>query len=201
MALFTDAEAELLKRGTVRDALVFRMATPEPVRVWAGPGPLLVAADAVEPVPVAYRGMGELVGVPNVTALINGKADRLEFTLANVGPKVAALADSEADDVRSSVCRLGIRLYDEDWAPGSIMRWLWRGTADVMRSRWSRNEAGEEVFDVVVSVGTVGTGRTRPVRSTWTGPDQALRSPDDLFCERTPFYGSGAGSIKWPRWS
>lgn len=200
MALFSDAEAELLKRGDVRDAILFRMATPKPVRAWAGPGPLLIPADTVEPAGAIFRGMGEIQGLPNLTSLINGKADRLDFTLANVSEEIAALADSESDDVRSSVCRLGMRLYDEDWAPGSLVKWVWKGRADVVRSAWSRDGDGNEVWSITVSVGTVGTGRTRPNRSTWTNPAQQERLAGDRFCERTPYYATGAGSIKWPRW-
>lgn len=200
MALFSPDEEPLLRRGTVRDALLLRIATLKPIRCWAGPGPLLVPADHVEPVSAIYVGVGALQGLPNVTALVNGKADRLEFALANVGPDIAALADSEADDVRSSVCRLGIRLFDEEWAPATQTRWFWRGTADVIRSSWKRNDAGEEEYSIVVSVGTAATGRTRPKHSTWTGPDQFLRSSDDRYCERTPYYGAGVGGIKWPRW-
>ncbi|MFN3458840.1 MAG: hypothetical protein ACK4Z8_14795, partial [Novosphingobium sp.] len=60
-----------------RESFVFYIATPDPAVFWSGHGPLLLPADDVVPDPVVIMGAGQLVDIPALEQLINGKAQRL----------------------------------------------------------------------------------------------------------------------------
>jgi hypothetical protein len=83
----------------VRESILIRIASDPPARIWSGIGDLLVPADDVEPEDSIYLGGAVLISAPDFQQLINGTADRLEFTLSGVSSEVVALAMEEAESV------------------------------------------------------------------------------------------------------
>jgi hypothetical protein len=192
------AQAQL-GSGQVRPAILFRMATDPVVRLWAGAGDVAIPADLIEDDDGAvYTGLGELVGLPELNQLINGAAERVEFTMAaaELTSEIADLAASEADLVRGAAVTIGFYVFDQDWQRLSPVDWLWDGTADSLKI--NRAPDGESAIrSITLSVGSLFTGRRRPALAYWTDPDQRRRSSDDRFCERVKLHNAG-WTRTWP---
>lgn len=188
-----------LAGGEVRPAILFRMATDPVVRLWAGAGDLALGSDAIETTDGAiYTGMGELLSPPQVNALVNGLAERVDFTLsgAAVSGEVAAIASTEAADIRGAAVNLGFFVFDADYQQLTPALWLWDGVADSLKvNRQANGQDGTR--SVALSVGSLLTGRQRPDLSYWTPFDQRRRSTDDAFCDRVPLYSQGTTKV-WP---
>jgi hypothetical protein len=159
-------------------------------------GQFEVPADAVETAPAIYLGMGQLVGLPAVSQLVNGVADRVSFGLSGVSADLLALADAEAESVRGAAVLLGVMALGPDWQPLTTMKWIWQGEVDAVEGTM-QEDRGEQVRTVSLSVGTAYTGRKRPRHGYYTDADQKRRSATDRFCERVSRYSQGS-TRKWP---
>lgn len=208
MALYTEAQAAHLAKGIVRPVFLFRMVTTDksvdPVttsvlRLWGGVGSLSLSADAVETTSDAiYYGAGELANVPALEQLINGVADRVDFTLSGVGDnRLPQIADEEAATVRGARVNIGVMFLDQDWSELLPQRWLWEGRADTLDPESQATDAGR-VRGLRLSVGSLFTGRRRPNSSFYTDKSQKTRSAGDLFCSRVGLYKQEQGK-PWPR--
>jgi len=197
MATFEQAIAE----GLIRPAVLVFIDATTPIRTWFGGfGPKVVPADGVDAAGGTYQGLGWLVGMPALSQLINGVAERVDFTLSGVPAEVIALADADAASIRGAPVHVGLYMLGSDWQAYAPVEWLWEGEADVAKiSRTaSIDEQGNQqiVRTVGLSVGTAFTGRRRPKATYWTHAHQSEFSPGDLFCVRTPIYAQGK-SLKW----
>jgi len=194
-----DADLAAYGKQIVRVGIFLKVASTPAIRVWAGVGKFRAPPSAIELGGEIYLGMGTLVGVPSVSALINGLAQRVEFTLAGVTAEILALADEEADVVRSAQVNLGIIGFDRYWQPIGTHRWLWEGEADSPRVQHTGGQDGSASRTIGLSVGSAFTGRRRPPRlSFYTDPDQRSRSPTDRSCEHVNRYAEGT-TVRWPK--
>src|SRR5687767_4810759 len=73
--------------------------------LWTGFGPLETPADTVDAGGATWRGAGEIVGVPALQALINGVAQRVNFTLSGVSAESLRLAVEDKDTVKGAEVR------------------------------------------------------------------------------------------------
>lgn len=194
----SEDQAEAMAGSGVHLAYFFRLDTLPTVRLWSGAGDFPVSADAIEPDGATYKGMGTLQGIPSLSALINGVAERVAFTLSGIPSEVMALADGEAGAVRNRTVNVGILPLGADLQPIGNVLWFRAYEADVLSVDKGSNNDGAITRTVSLSVGSAFTARKRPLISNWTDVDQKRRSDDDLFCERTPFYSQGT-TITWPR--
>ena len=185
--------------SVVRPTLFLRVAIPSaPLRVWSGVGDYDVPVDAVEVEGATYLGVGAVAGLPALSGLINGVAERVEFSLSGVSARVLSIADDESVDCRNAQVNIGLTFLGEDWQPVGGMGWLWQGFADVATAARTAGEDGTITRRISLSVGSAFTGRRRAPLTYWSNNDQQRRSPTDRFCERTPLYNPGV--IKtWPR--
>ena len=174
MALFSDEQRTAMREAGNRFALLFRLATPNPVRIWSGPGELPVPSDpVVEKTDGAlYRGLGALPDLPTLESLFNGTASRIELSLSapDEDGRLAALAESEAVSARNRQAVFGLWPLDKGWQPVGAVRWIRRGVSHG------------------VSVNQDGSDPTpeKPGRDTNKGTDQDRRpvcdNPDDQRC-------------------
>ena len=192
------AAAEAQMAGSVvRPAFFLRVGSATPLRVWSGVGDYPVAADAVETIASTYLGLGALAGLPALSGLINGVAERVEFTLSGISAQALSMADDESVDIRGSQANIGLTFLGADWQPIGGMGWLWQGQADVVRPSRRASADGQVTRSVSLSVGSAFTGRRRAALSYWSNNDQQMRSPTDRFCERTPLYAPANVKV-WP---
>lgn len=197
--LWPDLGLAELQSGQLRPGFLMRLGTTPPTRIWCGIGGLTIAADAIElDAPNIYQGVGELLSLPAVSQLINGLAERIEYQLSGdvVTAEVAALARSDADAIRSASVFLGFLIFDRDWQIVSPTTWLWEGIADSLSDTWD-GTSGEIQRSISLSVGSVMTGRKRPINSYCTDADQKRRSADDDFFDQINKYEAGA-TRAWP---
>lgn len=201
MALFSDDQRTAMREAGNRFALLFRLATPNPVRLWAGPGELAVPSDTVETVDGAlYQGSGALPDLPTLESLINGTASRIELSLSapDEDGRLAALAESEAVSARNRLAVFGLWPLDKDWQPVGAVRWIWRGVSHGTASVTDRRSAMNQITTVSLTIGSRFTGRRQGKAFFWTPTDQALDAPGDRGFDNVAALSQGVEK-KWPK--
>lgn len=181
----------------IRRCVLLHIDTTPAVRAWTGVGPFEHPGDLVDATGGPYLGIGEMQDIPALPQLINGVAARIELSLSGVDDRIVALADADAAEVRSKLVSLGLQFFDEAWQPLGDTLWMWDGEADVIRTDTVSTPGFERTRMVTLSVGSLTTGRRRPVLRNFTRAQQRQRSPDDAFCDRTALYSAETG-FKWP---
>lgn len=201
MALGWDIASQAQLAGSlVKPAVLFRMATDPVVRLWGGAGDLELAFDLIEDTDGAvYTGMGELLSLPQVNALVNGLAERVEFQLsgAAVTGEVAAIASTEAADIRGAAVNVGFFVFGPDLQQLSPTAWLWDGLADSLTVSRQPQDDGTAQRTISLSVGSLLTGRQRPNLDYWSDAMQRRRSSDDAYCHLVKTYSAGT-TKDWP---
>lgn len=201
--VLSEAEIAALDGGSFRVGYFFRLATDPVVRLWLGVGNIKPGVDAIdsEGDGATYKGFGEITNVPAFRQLINGQAERIEFTLSGVSEEILQVASQQdAPNVKGKDCALGFALMDDGWQLLGGIKWVRRYTADFLGINQSLTEDPDNpiIRTVVLSVGSIMTGRRRPGLSYFTDQDQRRRSDTDKFCERTTLYTQERRK-SWPK--
>lgn len=198
---FSADELAALDADTQAVGYFFRLETTPIVRIWAGAGPIKPGINAYDIAGHTYQGFGELSDIPTFQQLINGAAEQLDFTLsgASITPSILALAATQTNVVKLCACNLGIGIMGPDWALLGPIHWAFAGTAQFLRTvkKGAASEADQTTRSIILSVGSLFTGRRRRGLSYWTDPDQQALSPGDRFCERTVVYAEDIWKV-WP---
>lgn len=195
------AAQRALAGDLVAPCILFRMATDPVIRLASIVGDLELPADNIETTEDAvYTGMGELTGIPQLSDLVNGLAERVEFVLsgAAVDGTASELASGEAASIREVEVNLGFFVFGvADLQRLSPVEWLWDGTADILKVNRQPGDDAGAIRSIVLSVGSIFTSRKKPAVSFWTPFDQRRRSNDDAFCDHVPKYNAGT-TVTWP---
>jgi hypothetical protein len=197
---WTAAAQAQLAGGLVRPGILLRVATSPFIRLWGGVGDLQIITDLVEDTaPAIYSGVGEVLSMPALSQLVNGQADRVDFSLTGsaITGEVAAIASTEASDIRNVSVNVGFLVFDDAWQILSPTAWLWDGIADSLKVDRNPGDGSGAVRSLTLSVGSVMTGRRRPSPNFWTDPDQRRRSADDAYCSLVKTYQVGTTKV-WP---
>lgn len=200
MLTFNDDELEALESGTQRIGYLFRLATDPVVALWLGVGSLKPGVNAYDDPGIEYLGLGEVQDIPDLSQLINGRAERVEFSLSGVSGRVLEIASGgDAQQVKGKDVALGFVLFAQDWSQLGVVHWTANYVADFLGIDQAEQEDPEQspVRMLRLSCGTMMTGRRRPSFSYFTDKDQQARFAGDKFCERTPVYGTGFNKT-WP---
>lgn len=163
-----------------RESYLVRIAAVPVARIWSGIGNLTIPADAVESAPATYSGAGELLEVPNFQMLINGVAERLEFSVSGVSAEVLALAVQESESTKGASVHLGRADFDADWQLIGV-EWEAIFRADFITVK--RGGGASPTRTISLSVGTADTGRSYAPSAFFTDAEQRLRSPTDRAFE------------------
>lgn len=195
------AELAALESGAYRIAIFFRLDVVPPVRLWLGIGAIEPGANTFDYAGATYYGFGELADVPSVNQLINGRAERVEFTLSGVSGKMLQIASGgDADQVKGVDVVTGFALIAPDWQSllGPV-KWCAAYVADYLAlDQTVTDDPAIPISRTIrLSCGSLMTGRRRPGLAYFTDQDQRARFPGDRFCERTPLYASGFNKA-WP---
>ncbi len=196
-------EIDALDQNAQRIGLFFRLDTSPVVRLWAGVGPCKPGVNTLDPSDGGtYNGCGELTDIPAFQNLINGAAERVEFTLSPVSQAIANIAVIEdVPAVKNKPCAVGFGIMDEDWQLIGPVHWPFQGIADYLgiAIQGASDIDGQTTRLVKLSVGNGLTGRKRRGFSYWTDQDHQRRVPGDRFCERTALISQTTGKT-WPRY-
>lgn len=195
-----DAELAALESGKQRIGVFFRLETDPVVRLWLGFGKINPGVNAYDLTGAVYRGFGEIQNIPAFNQLINGKAERVEFTISGVSGEILTIASGgDAQQVKGKRVAVGFALMGGDWALLGAVKWCANYTADYLSIQQAATDdpMNPIVRTISLSCGSLLTARRRPSFSYFTDQDQQARFPGDRFCERTPAYANGFNKT-WP---
>lgn len=194
------AQAQL-KGGAISPAIFLRVElnNGEILRMWTGIGDFALPADGViETLDGAiYSGFGNIIEMPELELFLNGEAGRIGLQLA--GPFVTAQilteVNTDLDVTEGAECNFGLLILGSDLQPISPVAWLWAGQASSLTVEVDRSPGG--VSSVTLPIGSLMTGRTRPLEERWTDASQKARSPGDRFFEHIADMNEGT-TKQWP---
>lgn len=190
--------AVAIAAGAVRPIMLARIEGDPVTRAWTGVGDLEIAADEIETVDGAvYKGVGLFADWPPLEVLLNGEAGRLSFLLSGIDAMVQALFERELAELEGAVCDIGLSFLDERQQMMATPRWIKAPEIEDAEHSQDRTPGG---MTRAVAVGMIygSQDRRRPLYAYYSPPNQAARSPGDLFCERTPLYNADH-TVSWPR--
>lgn len=183
---------------TVRESYLVKIDTPEPARIWSGVGDLEIPADNVEDAPAIYLGAGELLSVPDFQQLINGVAERLEFTVSGISDETVRYAREDAPTVRNAAMYVGRVDFDENWQQLGPVEWEATFRCDSLVIE-SESSGGRRVRTIKLSVGSDDTGRSYAPLAFFTDADQRKRSPTDRAFEHVALINNGTSRVFGPK--
>jgi hypothetical protein len=197
MGYFPDAVIEEM-RGSHMLGIFLHVATDPPLHVWFGTEDVIAGIDSIDAVGTAYLGGGELIGIPTLEVLVNGAADRIEFTLSGLEPGTGAKLVDTIPPVRGADVFMGLTTLDRYYQPMSAIIPVWNGTAAYVGES-SPPVMGMESPSLTLSLAVVTgeTSRSRPSRSIWSPTHQKAISPTDKFCDETARLARGVD----PTWT
>lgn len=163
--------------ASYRESYVFRIETDDPANFWSGNGSLLLPADAVLPATTLFPGAGELVNIPDLESLINGKAQRLDVTLSGVSADTIVLATEEAAQIKGAPVWIGRVTFDESWQVETVA-WEWSGEGRSLNVGSQPTDQGRS-RTLTLSVVSGDTQRRRSPNAFFTDADQRRDFPTD----------------------
>jgi hypothetical protein len=181
----------------VRESYLLRIASDPVARIWSGVADLVIPADIVEPEPATYLGAAQLLSVPDFQALINGTAERLEFTVSGVDSETLRLATEDAPSVRQAAVHLGRVDFDEAWQIIGV-EWECTFVADFL-SVQSQSSGGRRQRSITLSISHGDTGRSYAPTAFFTDADQRRTFPTDAFFNRVAGINSGTARRFGPK--
>lgn len=186
-------------RGDHQLGIFVHAAFDPPLRLWFGVNDVPVGIESVDPNGAVYRGGGTLQGVPELEVIVNGIADRVEFSLSGIDPDAMAKWDISDFDVRGKPIYVGITTLDEYHQPMSPIIPLWDGHASFVRETMPPVGDGEnQSVTLTLSVGGGNTTRARHSAVLWSAPHHRSEYPTDAFCDNVARLARGVAP-SWPR--
>lgn len=163
-----------------RESIVVRIASDPPALLWSGIGPLLIPADIVVPEDAIALGGGELVSVPDFQQLMNGTAERLEFTLSGVSDETVRFALDDAPSVRGARVDIGRTDFDDAW---QLIGVEWEATFEARSLSISRpaSDGASITRSISLTIVAGDSTRARAPNAFFTDADQRRRSPTDAI--------------------
>jgi len=158
----------------IYETYLFRLEANPPAYVWSGVGPIVIGGDT-------YQGMGEMLNLPDVEQLINGTADRVDFSVSGVDAGTLRLALDDRDTVDGAAVYILSQQLDEFNQLIGSPEYEWEGIADVVSVDSQSDESGNRTRTITLSVGAGDTGRSRSDLTFFTDADQRKRSLTDAF--------------------
>ncbi|WP_375194642.1 hypothetical protein [Sphingobium sp.] len=181
-----------------RESIVARIDCDPPALLWSGYGPLPLPADTVIPSPTIALGGAELVSVPDFQQLINGTAERLDFTLSGVSEETMRLALEDAPSVKGARVDIGTVQFDEAWQVESVE---WEAVFEARSLKISRpTKQGDQVTrSITLTIVQGDTTRARAKNAFFTDADQRRRSPTDAIFSHVAGINAGTSRRFGPK--
>ena len=196
---FSDEELEALEADVFNIGIFFRLDTDPVVRLWLGFGDIKPGVNVYDEADDLYQGFGELPAIPNFNQLLNGSAERVDFTLSGVSGEVLTIASGDdAQEVKGKRVTVGFALMNSDWSLLGSVHWCALYVADYLSIDQQPSAAGDEpVRTLSLSCGSRFTGRRRPSYAYFSDQDQTARFSGDRFCSVVSLYAHGFNK-QWP---
>lgn len=181
-----------------RESIVARIDCDPPCLLWSGFGALPLSADAVIPAPAVALGGAELVSIPDFQQLINGTAERLDFTLSGVSEETLRLALEDAPSVKGARVDIGTVHFDGAWQVESVE---WEATFEARSLKISRpaEQGGQISRSITLTIVQGETTRTRAKYAFFTDADQRRKSLTDSIFSHVGGINAGTSRRFGPR--
>jgi hypothetical protein len=176
-----------------RRSIIWRLACSPVSYLWSGVGDIQLPGDTIDPQGATYKGAGALLSIPALKQLINGIADRVDFTVSGVTAETVRLALDDRQTIKGAVLRVGYILLDDDWQIIGKPVWEWKGAADILSIDRQSSDAGGQ-RTITLSVAATDTDRANPQLAWFTDANQRRRSSTDAIFDRVA--GISAGSTR-----
>jgi len=164
-----------------RRSYLFRLASDPVCYLWSGSiTDLELPPDTLDPAGATYKAAGAIIDIPSLKQLINGIAERVDFSVSGVSAETLRLALDDRESIRGAAVRVGYVEFDEDWQIDGAPVWDWRGIADILTTESSSGGDGRQ-RSITLSVAADDTLRSNPALAYFTDADQRKRSPDDAI--------------------
>ena len=175
-----------------------RFGFDEPLYMWFGINDIPAKITSVDSTNQEYLGGGRLLGIPELEVLINGTADRVEFTLSGVDPDTVGPLDLPNAAVRGKPIHVAITALDDYYQPVVDPYPVYPGIASfVAESSPPVSGTQNPSVTLALSVGSGDTMRERASASLWSDAQQQAIYPGDKFCAGTARLARGALPV-WP---
>ena len=200
MLNFNDAELAEMKSGGQNIAAFWRLdVEPDPVLLWLGFGNIVVDHNVFDPDGAEYQGFGDIGNLPAFNQMMNGAAQRVDFTLSGVSGEIGQIAlNHDGDKIKGKRVAAGFGIFGPDWNLLGIPHWLATFRADVLKvDQPPVTDDSTPMCTVALSCGSLLTSRRRPQFSYFSSRDQKSRFPGDLACDLVGKYSTGFQK-KWP---
>lgn len=185
-------------RGSHELGIFVRFEFDEPLAMWFGINDIEAKITSVDSTLQEYIGGGQLLGIPELEVLINGTADRVEFTLSGTDPVSVAQLEIPQAEVRGKPVHVAITALDEYYQPIVDPVPVWSGRASfVAESSPPVSGTQNPSVTLALSVGSGDTMRERASASLWSDAQQQAIYPGDKFCAGTARLARGALPV-WP---
>ncbi|MBS7542531.1 hypothetical protein [Ancylobacter oerskovii] len=172
---------EIAEEAAKRQARVGRLYRfdwiPGPSRYWSGFAPLRTL-DGQE-----WKGTGDVIGLGQLTALVNDSAPEQTFTLSGVTQEFVDKVTGSEENYRRRMAFIMLQAFDDNWQPKGLPRVTWWGQMSTFIVAEDRSD-GIKTCTITLQGESVLVNRFSPRQSYWTDPDQQRRFPGDRACER-----------------
>lgn len=197
---YIDPDVAALFRGPVNLGVFWRLGTDPALHLWMGIHEVPIGIPSLDEDGTTYLGAGRLIDIPELELLINGIADKVDFSLSGVDSAFLAQLDASAPKVAGALCTVGFAPLDERYQPMTSIIPIWCGTADfwTMQRDPASEIGGSPVQRITLSVGAGDTSRANPKLKTFTDAEQRRVSPTDRFFDRVIRYVQ-TYIVPWPR--
>lgn len=173
-------------RGSHSLGIFLRIDTDPPLHVWFGIEDKPANFDSIEPSGTIYTGGGQFIGMPTLEVLVNGSADRVEFTISGIDPETGASMLASIPEVRGRSVHIGLTTLDKYYQPMTNVIPIWEGMASHPSENAAATQSNQnQTLTLSLAVVTGEATRSRPSRALWSSPHQKAISSTDKFCDET----------------
>lgn len=188
-------------RGAYNLGLFFRLDSDPALHLWFGVSDIAARIPDLDVDGTVYFGGGILADIPDsLEVLLNGAAERADFTMSGIPADLTANLAADAPSVVGRRCDFGVAPLDSRWQMIGHVVSLWVGTADF----WAEEQPPQpdvgkpRLRRLTLSTMTGNVSRALSAYETWTDRDQVNLSAGDEFCDRVSRYFPGQ-IVRWPR--
>lgn len=199
--ILSSAEIAALNGGVFQLGVFFRLETDPVVRLWLGFGKIAPGINVLDSEGATYNGFGEIQNIPASKQMMNGKAERVEFSISGVTGAILEIASGgDAQQVKGKRVSVGFAVMDSAWQLVGPIHWTAHYTADFLSLQQSGGDSPDDpiIRTIMLSCGSTMTARRRPALGYFSNQDQQRRHPGDRFCERTPLFANEFNK-PWPQ--
>jgi hypothetical protein len=185
-------------RGSHDLGVFIRIDSDPALHVWLGVEDKPAGIDSIDPDGTVYLGGGQLIGVPALEVLVNGKSDNVEFFMSGIDPATGGRMLDEMPAIRGKTVQVGITTLDPYFQPMSAIIPLWSGVASHPSESSPVVKTGQNrSLRLALSVVAGENARSRTSKSVWSHAQQIADFPTDDFCKNMQRLARGVQAV-WP---